>query len=269
MGFPVRAWASTIVRPWRMRLPCRGSHGLTQAKARLGKERETTERIFEMETKTLESLQKSPLFAGMSSVEIEIALSGVNYQLVGYAPYDIYALAGMSCQNADIVVSGVLVCRMSSISGKLVEVSRLRAGNLIAPAFLFGKDKTLPVSVETEGEVSVLRMSLATFEKLLRDNWLLTENFIRILSNTNAFLTKRLRVLSLLTVREKVAWLLTEMAAEQGSTTITLNRSRQQIADSCGIQKFSLLRVLSAFQKEGAIRVAERQITILDRSKMR
>jgi len=221
-----------------------------------------------MTTETLESLQRCPLFAGMNNVEIEIALSGADCKLVRYEPYDIYALTGMPCRNADIVVSGVLVCRMASLSGKLVEVSRLRAGNLIAPAFLFAKDKTFPVSVETEGEVNILRMSNETFEKLLRSNWQLTENFIRVLSNINAFLTKRLRVLSLFTVREKVAWLLTEMAAEQGSDTITLSRSRQQIADSFGIQKFSLLRVLSDFQKAGAIRVYDRQITIVDRGKM-
>lgn len=78
-----------------------------------------------------------------------------------------------------------------------------------------------------------------------------------------------MRVLSLFTVREKVAWLLLERAGEQGSNTIHLYRSRQEIADSFGIQKFSLLRVLSDLQKEGAIKVDGRQITILDRNKMK
>lgn len=222
-----------------------------------------------MDGKTVEALLKCPLFAGMSALETEMALAGVSCKLVNYAPHDIYALSGMSCRHADIIVSGVLICRMSSLSGKLVEVSRLRAGNLIAPAFLFSKDKALPVSVETEGAVTVLRMATAAFEELLRNNWQLTKNFINVLSNINVFLTRRLRVLSLFTVREKVAWMLREMASEQHSNTITLNRSRQQIADSFGIQKFSLLRVLSDFQKEGAIKVEERQITILDRSKMK
>ena len=76
-------------------------------------------------------------------------------------------------------------------------------------------------------------------------------------------------MLSLVTVREKVAWMLLEQAGEQGTNTIHLTRSRQEIADSFGIQKFSLLRVLSDFQKEGAIRVAGREITILNRSKMK
>ena len=98
------------------------------------------------------------------------------------------------------------------------------------------------------------------FEQLLRDNWQLSMNFIRVLSNINAFLTKRLKVLSLYTVREKVAWLLLERAGEQGSNIIRLFRSRQEIADSFGIQKFSLLRVLADFQKEGAIKINGREV---------
>lgn len=222
-----------------------------------------------MDQKILEALQKCPLFAGLTATEIEIDMSGVGYRTVSYERHDIYALAGMPCRYADIVIEGTLICRMSAISGKQVEVSRLRAGNLVAPAFLFGKDNGMPVGVETDTEVTVLRMRKEEFAKLLRDNWQLAENFVRVLSNINVFLTRRLRVLSLFTVREKVAWLLLERAGEQGSDTICLSRSRQEIADSFGIQKFSLLRVLADFQKEGAIQVNGREITILDRGKLR
>lgn len=222
-----------------------------------------------MEDKVLDALRACPLFAGMEPTEIEIALSGVGYKLVKYERHDIYSLAGMPCRNADIVVEGTLVCRMSAMSGKQVEVSRLRKGNIIAPAFLFGKSDGIPVGVETATDVVILRIRKDEFAELLRDNWQLTENFIHVLSNINVFLTRRMRVLSLLTVREKVAWLLMERAGEQGSNVIQLYRSRQEIADSFGIQKFSLLRVLSDFQKEGAIKINGREITILDRSKMK
>lgn len=222
-----------------------------------------------MDQKILEALQKCPLFVGMTTTEIEIDMSGVGYRLAKYDKHDIYALAGMPCRYADIVIDGTLICRMSSISGKQVEVSRLRAGNIVAPAFLFGKDNVMPVGVETDTEVTVLRMRKEEFSKLLRNNWQLTENFVRVLSNINVFLTRRMRVLSLFTVREKVAWLLLERAGEQGSNTIHLYRSRQEIADSFGIQKFSLLRVLADLQKEGAIKIKGKEITILDRSKIK
>ncbi len=60
----------------------------------------------------------------------------------------------------------------------------------------------------------------------------------------------------------------TEEPSKQQSEVITLTRSRQQIADSFGIQKFSLLRVLATLEEEGAIRVEGKTIRIVDRSKL-
>lgn len=222
-----------------------------------------------MEQRVLHALTKCPLFAGMTSVEIEVSMAGVSYSIVNYDSHDIYALTGMPCKTLDIVVRGVLVCRMSSLSGRQVEVSRLREGNLVAPAFIFGKDNSMPVGVETDTDVTVLRMQKPVFRNLIGTNEQIRDNFIRVLSNINAFLTHRMRVLSLFTVKEKVAYLLLERAGEQGSNVVHLSRSRQEIADSFGIQKFSLLRVLADFAKAGAIRINGREVTILDRSKMR
>ncbi|MFC2296454.1 MAG: Crp/Fnr family transcriptional regulator [Prevotella sp.] len=222
-----------------------------------------------MEQRVLHALTKCPLFAGMTSVEIEVSMAGVSYSIVNYDSHDIYALTGMPCKTLDIVVRGVLVCRMSSLSGRQVEVSRLREGNLVAPAFIFGKDNSMPVGVETDTDVTVLRMQKPVFRSLIGTNEQIRDNFIRVLSNINAFLTHRMRVLSLFTVKEKVAYLLLERAGEQGSNVVHLSRSRQEIADSFGIQKFSLLRALADFAKAGAIRINGREVTILDRSKMR
>ena len=216
----------------------------------------------------LSALSLCPIFAGMSELQIEMTMAGTAYKLVDYDRKDVYALAGMPCKYADIVVSGTLICRMVSLSGKQVEVSRLRKGNLVAPAFIFSKDKTLPVSVETDEHVTVLRMLPTTLKQLIDHDEAMRDNFIRMLSNINVFLTHKIRVLSLYTAREKVAYLLLERADEQHSDTIHLYRSRQEIANSFGIQKFSLMRVLSDFEKEGAIRVDGKTITILDRSRL-
>ena len=222
-----------------------------------------------MEQRVLNALTKCPLFAGMAPVEIEIAMAGVTYSIVNYDSHDIYALTGMPCKTLDIVIRGVLVCRMSSLSGKQVEVSRLHEGNLVAPAFILGKDTNMPVGVETDTDVTVLRMQKTVFHHLICTHEQIRDNFIRVLSNINAFLTHRMRILTLFTVKEKVAYLLLELAGEQGSNVIHLSQSRQEIADSFGIQKFSLLRGLADFAKAGAIKINGREVTILDRSKMR
>lgn len=222
-----------------------------------------------MEEKVVTSLALCPLFAGLQREEISLLMASVDHWLVGYEGHDVYALAGMPCRYADIIVAGVLVCRMSSLSGKQIEVSRLRAGNLVAPAFLFAKDNLMPVSVETESSVTVLRMRPETLKRLIDEDERIRMNYIRVLCNIDVFLTHKMKVLSLYTVREKVAYLLLEQAGEQDSDRVHLHRSRQEIADSFGIRKFSLLRVLSDFQEQGAIRIDGREIEILDRSKLK
>ena len=214
------------------------------------------------------ALQKCPLFMDMTRDEIAASLSGFAHRMVSYGKQEIYALPGEPCRYADIVVSGTLVCRMMSLSGRQVEVSRLRAGSMVAPAFLFTSNGAMPVSVMTDDRVTVLRMTKDTFAGMLDSDSRLRMNFIRMLSDIDAFLTAKMRFLSLMTVREKVAWLLKERAREQKSRQITLYRSRQEIADSFGIQKYSLIRTLSDFEKEGVISIQGRDINILKWEKL-
>lgn len=209
-----------------------------------------------------------PLFRGMNATEVAVVLAGISYRLVSYQKQDVYTLAGMPCRYADIIVEGELICRMTALSGRQVEVSRLRRGNMIAPAFIFAKDNAMPVSVETDTKVTIFRMSPDTLKLLIDQDERIRMNFLRTLSNINVFLTHKIKVLSLFTVREKVAWLLLEQAREQQSMEIRLNRSRQEIADSFGIQKYSLMRVLADFEKAGAIRVDGKRITICNKEKL-
>lgn len=216
-----------------------------------------------MEDVLYAALQKCPLFRNMTRDEIAASLSGFAHRMVSYGKQEIYALPGEPCRYADIVVGGTLVCRMMSLSGRQVEVSRLREGDMVAPAFLFASNGAMPVSVMTDNRVTVLRMTKDTFAGMLDNDIRLRMNFIRMLSDIDAFLTAKMRFLSLMTVREKVAWLLKERAREQKSRQITLYRSRQEIADSFGIQKYSLIRTLSDLEKEGVISIQGRDIKIL------
>ncbi|MCI7309401.1 MAG: Crp/Fnr family transcriptional regulator [Prevotella sp.] len=220
-----------------------------------------------MEPNIYQSLSICPLFQGIDMAEIEVILQDVSFKLVRYDKKDIYTLTGMPCKYADIVIKGELTTRMVSMSGKTVEVSRLNKGDIIAPAFIFAKDRTMPVSVETECETFILRFQPSEFETLIDHDIRLRRNFIQILSNIDVFLTKKMRVLSLFTVREKVAYFLTDTAKKQGSRTILLDKSRQEIAESFGIQKFSLLRCFSELVEQGAIEVNGKQITIIDEKK--
>ena len=212
------------------------------------------------------TLQKCTVFEGYTPEEIREALSMVSYRMVELAARETYVLAGMPCRYADIIVEGEMIARMSGLSGKQAQIERLGESMLIAPAYIFAHNNEMPVSVETSKKTTLLRMEL----KLLIDTderirW----NFIQHLSRIDIFLSQKMRMLSLFSVKEKVAQYLIKMAIEQQSRTIQLDVSRQEMADIFGIQKFSLLRCLSEFEEKGAIRIEGKTITILNSDVMK
>lgn len=222
-----------------------------------------------MEVSMYEILTNSPFFNGLTAKEIKELLQTVNYKIVEYPAKEIYTLAGMPCKYADFILKGELISRMTGLSGKQVQIDRLKACVLIAPAFIFAKNNAMPVSVETAQHTTIMRMMPSELKHLIDTNECIRMNFIQRLSSIDVFLTQKLRMLSLFTVREKVAYFLMKAAKEQQSRTIKLSNSRQEIADTFGIQKFSLLRCLSEFEDNGAIKIDGKQITILNSDKMK
>lgn len=222
-----------------------------------------------MEVSMYEILTNSPFFNGLTAKEIKELLQTVNYKIVEYPAKEIYTLAGMPCKYADFILKGELISRMTGLSGKQVQINRLKACVLIAPAFIFAKNNAMPVSVETAQHTTIMRMMPSELKHLIDTNEHIRMNFIQLISSIDVFLTKKLCMLSLFTVREKVAYFLMKAAKEQKSRTIKLSNSRQEIADTFGIHKFSLLRCLSEFENNGAIKIDGKQITILNSDKMK
>ena len=188
-----------------------------------------------MEVSMYEILTNSPFFNGLTAKEIKELLQMVNYKIVEYPAKEIYTLAGMPCKYADFILKGELISRMTGLSGKQVQIDRLKACVLIAPAFIFAKNNAMPVSVETAQHTTIMRMMPSELKHLIDTNERIRMNFIQRLSSIDVFLTQKLRMLSLFTVREKVAYFLMKAAKEQQSRTIKLSNSRQEIADTFGI----------------------------------
>ena len=65
-----------------------------------------------------------------------------------------------------------------------------------------------------------------------------------------------------MTVREKVGSIIKAEMKRQGTSSIYIALSRQQLADDLGIQKYSLQRCLHELQEEGVIRVEGRVVHV-------
>lgn len=222
-----------------------------------------------MEKEIANALFKCDLFKEMTIADIEYALSGIKHKNVTLQKNDILYLSGDPCRYADIVINGELTVRMCGLSGRQVEILRIRPGELIAPCFMFASDNKIPVDIEACERTSILRTPSECVKRLIDENRIIRKNMIKILSDISSYLVTKMGILSLMTVREKVACFLRSEAIEQKCLTIRLDKSRQHIADSFAIQKYSLLRCLAELSKDRIIEVNGKEIKILDLKRLR
>ena len=221
-----------------------------------------------MDLAVIRALQACPLFTGLTKKEIETIMKGVEYSLVKYEKKEVYAKEGQLVGNVDIVVTGGMSGRTQSSSGKCVKITWNTIGKLMTPASIFS-GRNLPVTIETDRQTILLRMTPQTLQKLFTIDQRIQMNFIRLISGVAVEMAIRVKKLTLYTVREKLASYLLDIAKRTNKDQFMIETSRQELANMFAIQKFSLQRVLSEFQKEGIIRTNRKWFTILDREKLK
>jgi CRP-like cAMP-binding protein len=221
-----------------------------------------------MEKNTLKALQQCPLFEGFTAKDIEQMMDNIPYRLVRFDKKEVFLSAGTPCKYADIVVTGEMIARMEGPSGKYMQITSKPVGSLLASAFIFGKNHIIPVNLMASKPTTILRMTPNSMQMLLNMDERFRFNFIQLLSAFCDTLSRKVRLLTLHTVREKVAILLLEQAKRHNSDDFILEKSRQEIADSFAIQKFSLQRCLKEFAADGIIQLDGKQIVILNKNKL-
>ena len=217
-----------------------------------------------MERYVLKALQSCLLFEGFSAKDIEQMMGCVPYRLIRLDKKEVYLSAGTPCQFADIVVAGEIIARMVGPSGKYMQITSRPVGSLLDSA----KNKIVPVNMVASRPTTILRMAPDSMQMLLNIDERFRFNFIQLLSAFCDNLSRKVRMLTLHTVREKVAIFLLEQSRLNKSDDFMLQKSRQEIAESFAIQKFSLQRCLKEFAADGMIQRNGKQIIILDRDKL-
>ena len=221
-----------------------------------------------MERNVLKALQLSPLFEGFTAKDIEQMMDSVSYQLIRIGKKEVLLPAGTPCNFADIVISGEIIARMEGPSGKYMQITSRSVGTMLDSAFIFGKNKIIPVNMVASKPSTILRMTPESMQMLLNIDERFRFNFIQYLSGFCDNLASKVRMLTLHTVREKVAIYLLEQSKLRNSDDFMLQKSRQEIADSFAIQKFSLQRCLKEYAADGVIKLNGKQIVILNREKL-
>ena len=101
----------------------------------------------------------------------------------------------------------------------------------------------------------------------MAENRQLLTNFLTMNADLTLFLTNKLQMISLKSLRKKLATFFLEKTTLENNT-FNLKRSRTQLAEYFGVQRQSLARSLKEMENDGIIQLRGRIIKVLDRSRL-
>lgn len=203
------------------------------------------------------------LFDSLPITEIEALIDGLHHQLRKYESGQVIAVAGEVCSQLLILCEGMVEGEMIDFNGKKLKIEDISSPNLLASAFLFGRNNRFPVNIVALSHVEILCLPKDSVLRMFQSNTRILANYLDIISNRAQFLSQKLKFQSFQTIKGKIASYLLNLAAKQGAQ-IALDRSQNELAELFGVARPSLARAMSELNDEGILLTKGRQITVLN-----
>lgn len=216
----------------------------------------------------IEQLLPNPLFRNVSAGELRKNFEGLTYKVKNYTKGEILAHQGDVCNKLVILTKGSVRGEMIDESGRIVKIEDIASPRALAPLFLFGAANRFPVEVTANENTEAIIIPKESVIKLFARNEAFLENYMNMSANYAQTLSEKLFFMSFKTIRQKLASYFLRLSATQGSQ-ILLDRSQQELADYFGISRPSLAREVSHMQDDGLIKADRKQITILNKEKLK
>ncbi|MFA6751843.1 MAG: Crp/Fnr family transcriptional regulator, partial [Fermentimonas sp.] len=161
-------------------------------------------------------------------------------------------------------IKGEVSTEMSDEKGDFMQIEYIKAPNPIATGFIFAADNRSPVSATCQSSCKVIAIPKDNVYLLMRKYESFMHTFLSYISNKVFFLSEKLRLVSLRTIRAKLAYYL--LKESEGQKVFQLKTSREDMARLFSVSRPALVKVMMEMAEEGVIDVERRNIRINDRA---
>ena len=183
------------------------------------------------------------IFAQTPIEELRRWLAETPHRFERYAPGERIIAQGAECRSALLLTAGTANTEMVQ-DGRDLAIDVLKAPMLLASAFLFGTENRMPVSVTAATTCEVWTVNKEALFGFMLQQPEAMRRFVAEVSDRAQFLSRRLRQLTLQSLRSRVL----DFLRERGAMS-----SVQTAAQQLGVQRPSLSRVLSDLVAEGLV----------------
>jgi CRP-like cAMP-binding protein len=209
-------------------------------------------------------LKKTPIFSLLTESE-QLALSRIAFSRQLKRGEFLFQ-EGERCEYFYVLVDGkIRVSLYSSLGKELTLISYLRRGEVLGPTSVF-RDRPPSGSMQAVVPTQVLGFKKNEFIPFILDHPAIMLEMIKVLAARVSELNRRLRDVAGERVEQRLFRVMLTLSRRSGPTfTIT----RHELADMVGATTETIIRALSALQKEKIITSVRGKITIIDEERLR
>lgn len=209
------------------------------------------------------ALQKNMLFRNKSEQEILSILDRIKPSLRTYSRNEQIVREGEPADRMGIVLTGIVEVHKMYSTGKIVTVSRFSTGSTVGEAVIFSKTNIYPATVIAAEPATILMFTRKELLALFALDTEIMAHFMQNMSERLILLNQRIEILSLGTLRQRIAHFLIKEMKQQKTERIRIPFSKRVWAEHLNSARPSLSRELCYMRDQGWISFDDTTVEIL------
>ena len=207
-------------------------------------------------------LTKVSLFKGLNPDKISKCLTEADFKIKEYKKNEIVFFRGDILKKIIIIVKGTARGEMQKFNGATIVINQMKAGEVLASAFLFGKNNVFPVDLIALENSEFLFLNKEKYLDLIQSDKRLLLNFISEISNKSQYLSKRIWFnFTHKTIEEKVLSYIKENAQDD---KIKFLPSISALAKKFEVTRPALSREISSLCKRKILKKIENNVYLIN-----
>ena len=210
----------------------------------------------------IKTLRETVVFNDLDEDTIKDILEKTKYEIKKYSLDEPIAFRGDEVKGLYIILKGTLITEMLTEEGNIIKIEELVPSDVIASAFIFGKNNSFPVDLSAKDETEILFVERKEFLKLLFSQEKILENFLNEISNKTQLLTSKIwNSFNNKTIKKKFC----DYVKRNQKNNLFSIQNLGALAEFFGVERPSLSRVLSKLVKDEKLeRIGRNKYKILD-----
>lgn len=210
---------------------------------------------------------KCPLCNEIPEKEKDEFLQNVRFTIREYNKDEWIISQGEEYLFLNILIEGEIKTVMVDEKGDFMHIEVIKAPHPMATGFLFARNNKSPITAIAKTNCKLISIPKDNVFALMKKHDAFMHAILTSISNKLQFLSEKIRLTSLRTIKAKIAYFI--LQESKGETSFHLNTSKQEMADLFGVSRPALSNVIKQMEEEEVIRIQKRKVDILDRQELK